>query len=186
MQALVWRRKKHDKRFVLNCYFTQITFIGKKHFGREICEKCETCKAREPSEKCATKKSQCAQIVLISFPQKNSTTAWCTPPPSSCWLHAEPVEKWKVWVARRPLARGGATQHQDVARDSSSRHLTPCTTRQIVSTSLHTFRSALKYEEYRQRVFIQHGCPGTSDTVRQWPVRFPNYQVPEVVVGEPD
>ena len=104
----------------------------------------------------------------------------------SRWLHAEPVEKWKVWVARRPLARGGATQHQDVARGSSSRHLTPCTTRQIVSTSLHTFRSSLKYEEYRQRVFIQHGCPGTSDTVRQWPVRFPNYQVPEVVVGEPD
>ena len=113
--------------------------MEKKHFGREICEKCETCKAREPSEKCATKKSQCAQIVLISFPQKNSTTAWCTPPPSSCWLHAEPVEKWKVWVARRPLARGGATQHQDVARDSSSRHLTLGTSRQIAAKKCQLF-----------------------------------------------
>ena len=133
--------------------------MEKNNFGREICEKCETCKAREASEKCATKKSQCAQIVLISFPQKNSTTAWCTPPPSSCWLHAEPVEKWKVWVARRPLARGGATQHQDVARDSSSRHLTLGTTRQIVSTSLHTFRSSLKYQDPWD---IWHCAPVTS------------------------
>ena len=38
--------------------------------------------------------------------------------PCCCWLHAQLVEKWKVWVTRGRLARG-ATQHQDVARGSS-------------------------------------------------------------------